>query len=100
MVQSHINLDAPLTDFDTAWALLNKVADAGVNYFAFCLKISACENNHGFYGDTCPICGKKKVTSYQRVVGFFTAEKTYSAERKAEFNLRDWMKISSMDDLM
>lgn len=97
---AHINLDAPLTDFDTAWALLNKVADAGVNYFAFCLKISACENNHGFYGDICPICGKKKVTSYQRVVGFFTAEKTYSAERKAEFNLRDWMKISSMDDLM
>lgn len=66
---AHINLDAPFKDFDTAWEVLNKVADAGVTYFAFNLRISACESNHGFYGDVCPVCGKPKVTTYQRIVG-------------------------------
>lgn len=89
---AHINLDAPLTDFDTAWNLLNYIADAGVVYFAFCLRISACNNNHGFYGDVCPYCGEPKTTTYQRVVGFLTPEQTYSKERKAEFEMRDWFK--------
>lgn len=66
---SHINLDAPLENFDTAWELLNYIADEGVTYFAFCTKISACDNNHGFYGDICPVCGKPKTTTYQRIVG-------------------------------
>ena len=42
---AHINLDAPIEDFDTAWDLLNYVAEQGVVYFAFCLRISTCENN-------------------------------------------------------
>ena len=96
---AHINLDTPFTDFDTAWKMLNYVADAGVVYFAFCTRISACEANHGFYGDVCPICGKPKVTTYQRVVGFLTPEKTYSKERKEEFKMRDWMELNAMEDL-
>ena len=91
---AHINIDAPFNNFDTAWEMLNKVADAGVVYFAFCTRISACENNHGFYGDICPICGNEKVTTYQRVVGFLTPEKTYSKERKAEFKMRDWFDLN------
>lgn len=91
---AHINIDAPFNNFDTAWKMLNKVADAGVVYFAFCTRISACENNHGFYGDICPICGNEKVTTYQRVVGFLTPEKTYSKERKAEFKMRDWFDLN------
>lgn len=66
---SHINIDAPFNNFDTAWEMLNKVAEAGVVYFAFCTRISACEKNHGFYGNKCPICGGDKVTTYQRIVG-------------------------------
>ena len=91
---AHINIDAPFNNFDTAWEMLNKVADAGVVYFAFCTRISACKNNHGFYGDVCPICGNEKVTTYQRVVGFLTPEKTYSKERKAEFKMRDWFDLN------
>lgn len=49
--------------------MLNYIADQGVTYFAFNLRISACKNNHGFYGDTCPECGEPKVTTYQRIVG-------------------------------
>ena len=97
---SHINIDAPFTDFDMAWDLLNKIADMDVPYFAFCTRISACEHNHGFYGETCPICGGKKVTTYQRVVGFLTPERNYSKERKAEFKMRDWFKLTSGEDTL
>lgn len=86
----HINLDAPLTDKDTAWKLLNYIADKGVVYFAFNLRISACKHNHGFYGDICPICGEPVETTYQRIVGFLTPCKTYSKERKEEFEMRRW----------
>lgn len=96
---AHINIDAPFADFDTAWKMLNYVADAGVVYFAFNLRISACDNNHGFYGETCPICGEPKTTTYQRIVGFLTPEKTYSEARKAEFHMRDWLDLNAMEDL-
>ena len=96
---AHINIDAPFNDFNTAWKLLNYIADAGVVYFAFCTRISACANNHGFYGNKCPVCGGDKVTTYQRIVGFLTPEKTYSKERKAEFSMRDWMDLNGKCDL-
>ena len=96
---AHINIDAPFNSFDTAWNMLNYIADSGVTYFAFNLRISACENNHGFYGETCPVCGKPKVTSYQRIVGFLTPERTYSKERKAEFHMRDWFELNVMGEM-
>lgn len=96
---AHINIEAPFPNFETAWNMLNYVADAGVTYFAFNLRISACKNNHGFFGDTCPICGEPVETTYQRIVGFLTPEKTYSKERKAEFKMRDWFELSTMGEM-
>lgn len=96
---SHINLEAPIEDFDTAWDLLNYVADEGVVYFAFCLRISTCKNNHGFFGKVCPYCGNPVETTWQRIVGFFTPEITYSKERKAEFAKRDWFEMDRMKEL-
>ena len=96
---AHINIDTPFNNFDTAWKMLNYIADEGVMYFAFCTKISACKNNHGFYGDTCPTCGNPKETTYQRIVGFLTPMSTYSKERKAEFLLRDWMELDRLKEL-
>lgn len=92
---SHINLSAPFANEETAWDLLCYIAKTGVKYFAFCTRISACKHNHGFYGEVCPICGEKKETTYQRVVGFITPLKTYSKERKAEFEKRDWMNVEN-----
>lgn len=89
----HINLDGPFKSFDIAWDLLQELAKTGVKYFAFCTRISACAHNHGFYGEICPVCGEKKVTTYQRIVGFLTPVRTYSKERKEEFEQRDWMKV-------
>lgn len=90
---AHINLDKQITDFDAMWELLNYIADKGVTYFAFNVRISSCKNNHGFYGNTCPTCGEPVETTYQRIVGFLVPEKTYSKERKAEFLKRDWQDL-------
>ena len=89
----HINLDAPFHSFDIAWDLLCELAKTGVKYFAFCTRISACEHNHAFYGEVCPVCGGPKVTTYQRIVGFLTPVRTWSEPRKEEFYMRDWMKV-------
>lgn len=95
---AHINLEAPLENFDTAWEFLNYIADQGVVYFAFCLRISSCENNHGFYGSICPYCGKPVKTTWQRIVGFLTPTTTYSKARKAEFVKRDWFALNRMKE--
>lgn len=96
---SHINLDAPFNNFETAWNLLNYIADQGVVYFAFNLKINSCIHNHGFYGDKCPICGEPVYTTYQRIVGFLTPTTTYSKERKEEFEKRTWFDLNNMSEM-
>lgn len=90
----HINVDAPFDSFDKAWTMLKYVAKQGVKYFAFTGKISACKHNHGFYGDVCPECGEPKDTEYSRIVGFFTPVRSYSKERKEEWEMRDWMNLN------
>lgn len=91
----HINIDAPFNSKEAAWDMLNYVADQGVTYFAFNIKIQACKHNHAFYGKQCPICGEPVETEYTRIVGFFTPVKTYSKERTAEFKLREWEDVNA-----
>ena len=91
----HYNIDAPFDSFEKAWKMTNYIADQGVTYFAFNTKIQACKNNHAFYGATCPVCGKPVDTEFTRIVGFYTPVKTYSKERKAEFEMRKWGDINA-----
>ena len=91
----HINIDAPFNSKEAAWDMLNYVANQGVTYFAFNIKIQACKHNHAFYGKQCPICGEPVETEYTRIVGFFTPVKTYSKERTAEFKLREWEDVNA-----
>ena len=91
---AHINIDAPFDSFDKAWEMINYIADQGLTYFAFNTKIQACKHNHAFYGDVCPICGEPVDTEYTRIVGFFTPIKTWSKERKAEYEMREWENIN------
>ena len=86
----HINIAAPFDSFEKAWDMMNWVADQGVTYFAFNNRIQACAKNHGFFGKTCPECGGPVATEYTRIVGFYVPVKTYSSERKAEFDMRQW----------
>ena len=91
----HYNIDAPFDSFEKAWKMVNYIADQGVTYFAFNTKIQACKNNHAFYGNVCPIDGEPVETEFTRIVGFYTPVRTYSKERKAEFEMRRWVDINA-----
>lgn len=94
----HVNIEAPFDNEKKAWDMLNYVADKGVTYFAFTGVISACKHNHAFYGDICPVCGEPVDTKYERIVGFYTPIKTWSKERKAENNKREWHNLNTFGE--
>lgn len=93
----HANIDAPFKNYETAKRMVEYIADQGVTYFAFNTKIQACEDNHAFYGTTCPICGKPIATEYTRIVGFLTPIKSWTKERKAEYKMRKWEKVNEQN---
>ena len=94
----HANIDAPFDSFEKAWKMTEYIADQGVTYFAFNTKIQACENNHAFYGNACPTCGKPVNTEYTRIVGFYTPIKTWSKERTSEYKMRRWEQINKTSE--
>lgn len=91
----HANIDSPFDSYNKALKMVKYIADAGVTYFAFNTKIQACEDNHAFYGMTCPICGKPIETEYTRVVGFYTPINTWSTSRVKEYKMRRWEPINN-----
>jgi ribonucleoside-triphosphate reductase len=90
----HANIDKPFNNYETARKMVEYIADKGVTYFAFNTKIQVCEDNHAFYGTTCPLCGKPIESEYTRVVGFYTPIKSWSSERKNEYKMRKWEDVS------
>ena len=96
-VISHYNFDSSFADKEQAWKLLNYIADHHIPYFAFNGKVNSCEHNHGFYEDTCPICGGKPVTTWTRVVGFCVPRKNMSKERRVEHDHRWWEENKKFD---
>ena len=95
----HINVDAPFTNFNQAWYMLNWVAQQGVTYFAFNGKVAQCKNYHSFYGKVCPVCGEPVETEYTRVVGFYVPTKTWSEIRNKEYSLRQWDNLNDKSNL-
>jgi ribonucleoside-triphosphate reductase len=91
---SHINLQGSFATEEQSWDMLNYIAQSGVIYFAYNIKISVCANEHGFFGDICPVCGEEKADTYSRIVGFLTPTSSYSKERKQEFDNRKWFDIN------
>lgn len=91
---AHINIDAPFNSFEQAWDMINYIADQGLTYFAFNVKIQACKHNHAFYGNICPVCGEPVDTEYTRIVGYYTPIKSWSKDRKDEYKLREWEKVN------
>lgn len=98
-VISHYNMDAPFNSKDTAWKMLNYIAQHHIPYFAFNGRQHTCKYNHAFYQDTCPICGGEIETDWTRIVGFATPVKTFSAERTQEYNKRQWNNPLEFDKL-
>ena len=94
---AHINLEQNFPNTDVAWDMLNMIALSGVIYFAFNTRINECKNHHGFVGtDVCPECGEGVMDTYQRIVGFLEPVRSYSADRKREFNTRQWYAYADM----
>lgn len=91
---AHINIESPFDTFEKAWGLTEWIADQGLTYFAFNVKIQACKNNHAFFGDICPECGGPVETEYTRVVGFYVPISTWSKQRKDEFKMRQWERVN------
>lgn len=91
---AHINIESPFDTFEKAWALTEWIADQGLTYFAFNVKIQACKYNHAFFGKVCPECGGPVETEYTRVVGFYVPISTWSKQRKDEFKMRQWEKVN------
>lgn len=91
---AHINIESPFTNFEQAWDLVNYIADQGLTYFAFNVKIQACKHNHAFFGKVCPICGEPVDTEYSRIVGFYVPVKTWSKPRREEFKMREWGNVN------
>ena len=94
---AHINIEAPFATFEQAWDLVNYIADQGLTYFAFNIRIQACKHNHAFFGKICPICGEPVDTEYSRIVGFYVPVKTWSKPRREEFKLREWGDVSKIN---
>lgn len=91
---THIQIDAPLQNEEIAWKLLNFIAEQGVIYFAFNLKINVDAENHTFTTKTCPICGSAPTETYQRCVGYLVPTHSWSEGRKRELSERDWMNLN------
>lgn len=94
---AHINISNIFPNTDTAWNMLNEIAQSGVIYFAFNTKINECKNHHGFIGtDICPNCGEPVFDTYQRIVGFLVPSRSYSKDRYKEFTARQWYEDAEL----
>lgn len=94
---AHINLEQNFPNTDVAWDMLNKIAKSGVIYFAFNTRINECKDHHGFVGtDICPTCGEGVYDTYQRIVGFLEPVRSYSKDRKREYDTRQWYSYAEM----
>lgn len=92
---AHINLEANFPNTDVAWDMLNKIAQAGVIYFAFNTRINECKNHHGFVGtDVCPTCGEPVHDTYVRIVGYLVPTRSFSKDRFREFTTRQWYELA------
>ena len=96
----HANIDSPFDNFEKAWKATINIARHGVTYFAFNTKIQVCKDNHAFYGEICPVCGKPVDAEYTRIVGFYTKIKSWSEQRKKEYKMRLWAGNDELDKVI
>ena len=80
----HLNIDQEITDVEIMKNLIITSAKMGVIYFAINYVLQECEQGHMSVGNIniCPICNKKIVGKYTRVVGFLTKVENWIKERR------------------
>lgn len=91
---AHIGLDTHLS-VEQYKKLLKYAADVGCQYFTFNVPNSECDRC-GYITKVpiriCPKCGCDSITYYDRVIGFMTAIKNWSAGRQKEHTTRIFHK--------
>lgn len=84
----HINLGENFASFEDAWAFTVSLALKGVKYFSYISLIDICENDHSFFGKTCPICQGPSVSKGIKIVGYLVKQNSFKKQRKRELNDR------------
>ncbi len=90
----HINLGENFNTFEDAWEFTNGLAEKGVKYFSYISLIDICENDHSFFGKTCPICGEESVTKGIKIVGYLVKMDSFKKERKRELKERKFYNLN------
>lgn len=87
---AHINLEEHLS-FSQYCKILKYAAEVGCKYFTFNIPNSECEDC-GFISkqplSECPRCGSKNISLWDRVIGYLTKVKNWSAGRQEEQKTR------------
>lgn len=98
---AHINIENRFPTEQSAWDMLNYLAEHKVIYSAFTTKINVCKHKHAFIGSkTCPRCGEPVSDQFLRVVGFYTPLTTWQSIRKKEGSMRQWYNVLENDMVM
>lgn len=98
---AHINIENRFPTEQSAWDMLNYLAEHKVIYSAFTTKINVCKHKHAFIGSqTCPRCGEPVSDQFLRVVGFYTPLTTWQSIRKKEGSMRKWYNVLENDMVM
>ena len=91
---AHINLDHHL-DAEQYWKIINYAAQVGCQYFTFNIPNCECDDC-GFIAKQpfviCPKCASKRVSLYDRVIGYLTKVKNWSNGRQIEQKTRVYSK--------
>lgn len=90
----HINLDSHLSE-EQYRKLITYAANEGVNYFTFNVPNCECEDC-GYIAKQpftkCPKCGSTNVSLWERIIGYLTKIKNWSAGRQQEQKTRVYSK--------
>lgn len=92
---AHLNLEKHLS-YEQYLKILKYAGDVGCKYLTFNVVNSECEDCHYIAKepfDTCPKCGSKKVSHYDRVIGYLTKISNWSKGRQEEQKTRVYEKI-------
>lgn len=84
----HINLGENFNSFEAAWDFTVGLANKGVKYFSYISLIDICDNDHSFFGDTCPICKGPSVAKGIKIVGYLVKQNSFKKQRKQELEDR------------
>ena len=94
---AHLNLDAHLSKEQYA-KLLTYAAEVGCKYLTFNVPNSECQEC-GFITKVpitkCPKCGSTKIDYYDRVIGYLTRIKNWSAGRQIEQKTRIYQHLTN-----